>query len=62
MDSCKKQSRYVATLKKNIVGLIGILIVMSLAACSNKNKPEASEGAAQNVQTEQKTAEVRQET
>lgn len=62
MDSGKKQNRYVAALKKNIVGLIGILIVMSLAACSNKNKPEASEGAAQNVQTEQETAEVRQET
>ena len=40
MNSDKKQNRHSATLKKNVVGLIGILIVMSSIACSNK--PEAS--------------------
>lgn len=41
MNSDKKQNRHSATLKKNVVGLTGILIVMLLTACSNK--PEASE-------------------
>ena len=43
-------------LKKRVVGLAGILIVMSLTACSDK--PKTSEGAAQNVQTVQETAGV----
>lgn len=47
-------------MKKNVVSLIGILVVMSLTACSNK--PEASEGATQNVQTEQEATEIEQET
>lgn len=47
-------------MKKNVISLIGILMVMSLTACSNK--PEASVGDIQNVQTEQETAEVKQET
>lgn len=47
-------------MKKNIVDLIGVLIVLSLTACSNK--PEASPVAAQNVQTEQEAAEAEQET
>lgn len=45
MDNEKKQNRHSGTLKKNVAGLIGVLIVMSLTAYSNK--PEVSEGAAQ---------------
>lgn len=47
-------------MKKNVVSLTGVLVAMSLAACSNK--PEVSEGAAKNVRTEQKATEVEQET
>jgi uncharacterized protein YxeA len=52
-------------MKKKVVNQICILIamsltVMSLTACSNK--PEASEGATQNVLTEKETTEVEQET
>lgn len=46
-------------MKKNVVGLIGILIVMSLTACNNK--PENSKGTTQNVQTEQKATGIAQE-
>ena len=38
MNGDKKQNRHSATLKKNVVGLIGILIVMSLTACSNESE------------------------
>lgn len=73
MNSGKKQSGHSATLK-NIVGLMGILITMSLTACSNgpeasedvaqnlQMKPEVLEGTAQNVQTEQETTMAEQET
>mgnify|MGYP001037972386 FL=1 len=37
-------------MRKRVVGLTGILIVMSLTACGNK--PEASKGVIQNAQTE----------
>lgn len=59
MNSNKKQNRHSAALKKNLVGLIGILTIMSLTACGNK--PEASEGDTQKVQTEQETAKAPQE-
>lgn len=36
MNGGKKQNRRSTALKKNVVGLTGILIVMSLTACSNK--------------------------
>ena len=45
---------------KKVVGLTGILAVVSLTACSNQ--PEAPESAAQNVQTDQESAEADQET
>lgn len=73
MNSGKKQNGHSATLK-NIVGLMGILITMSLTACSNgpevsedvaqnlQMKPEVLEGTAQNVQTEQETTMAEQET
>lgn len=57
MDGEKKQNRYSAALKKNVASLISVLIVISSTACSNK--PEASEGAAQNMQAEQETTEAR---
>ena len=47
-------------MKKNVVSLIGILVVISLAACSNKLK--APEGDTQNVQTKQEPTKVEQET
>ncbi len=47
-------------MKKKILGLIGSLIVISLTACSNK--PEASEGTAQTIQTTQAVAEIKQGT
>lgn len=62
MNSGKIQNRHSVTLKKNMVSLAGIFIVISLTACSNKNKPESSDEAAQNVQTEQESTEARQET
>ena len=37
-------------MKKNVISLIGILTVISLAACSNR--PKALEGAAQDVRTD----------
>lgn len=68
MNSDKKQNGHSAVLK-NIVGLMGILMVMPLTACSNESEasedvaqnlqmePEVLEGTAQNVQTEQETTE-----
>ena len=50
MNGDKKQNRHSATLKKNVVGLIGILIVMSLTACSNEL--EASEQDAGSITIE----------
>ena len=47
-------------LKKNVVSLIGILVVISLTACSNK--PKDPEGSTQNVQTEREVTEAEQET
>lgn len=47
-------------MKKNIVSLIGILVVISLTACSIK--PKDSERVAQNVQTEREVTEAEQET
>ncbi|HBA49083.1 MAG TPA: hypothetical protein DCZ91_15055 [Lachnospiraceae bacterium] len=54
MNSNRKQNRHSASLKKNFVGLAGILMVMALTACSNE--PEDS-GAAQNMQTEPEVSE-----
>lgn len=45
-----KHNRHAATLKRNVVGLTGILIVMLLTACSNK--PEASEKDAGSITIE----------
>lgn len=50
MNSDKKQNRHSAALKRNAAGLIGILIVMSLTACSNKL--EASEKDAGSITIE----------
>lgn len=50
MNSDKKQNRHSAALKRNVVDLIGILIVMSLTACSNK--PEVSEKDAGSITIE----------
>ena len=47
-------------MKKNVVSLIGILVVISLTACSNK--PKDPEGSTQNVQTEREVTEAEQET
>lgn len=61
MNSNKKQNRHSATLKKSIFGLTGILIVMSLTACSNK--PEVSEKDAGSIPIEKiDDAEAVQET
>ncbi len=60
MNSGKKQNRRFVVLRKNIIGLIGILIVISLTACGNK--PEASKEDTQNVQTDLETARPMQET
>ena len=46
MNSDKKQNRHSATLKRNVVGLISILIVLLLTACSNKAEiPEKDAGS-----------------
>lgn len=58
MNSEKKQNTHSETLKKNVAGLISVLIVISLTACSNK--PKASEGAAQIMLAEQETTEDQQ--
>lgn len=58
MDSEKKQNRHSIALKKNVASLISVLIVISLTACGYR--PEASEGAAQNMQAEQETTEAQQ--
>lgn len=47
-------------MKKKVFGLISVLIVMSLTACSNK--PEISERTTRNAQTEHEATEVEQET
>ncbi len=60
MNSGKKQNRRFAALRKNVIGLIGILIIISLTACGNK--PEASKEDTQNVQTDLETARPMQET
>lgn len=41
MNSDKKKNRHSVALKRNVIGLTGILIVLLLTACSNK--PEVSE-------------------
>ncbi len=43
-------------MRKNIVGLTGILMIMSLTACGNE--PEDLEGITQNAQTEQETTMI----